>query len=311
MAKQIPPRNDSARSGQKAGGARPARGDGAEGVALSGIGMVSVDGEAPLSSPLQGGKAAPAVVMARSPRVRLLPLVIFAAVLMLSARLGSLWQDAQSLPGSVQVGQNQAFAQQASTALPAGPSPLTSPPAAMLAAASGPRVQLAQATEGGGAPSSGPTSITAGAACDPLKDPVNLTQTEIDVLQKLAERREVMDKRERELETRENLLKAAEQRIDTKVADMRTLENTISDLLKKHDAQELERINQLVKIYAAMKPVDAAAIFNDLEMDILLTIMENMKEAKSASILAAMDPVKARTLTAELSKRHKIPLPGQ
>lgn len=310
MAKQIPPVSDSTPSDRRAGSAKPAS-PGSEGVALSGIGMVSVDGEAPLSSPLTGGKAPPPVVMARGPRVRLLPLVIFAAVLTLSARLGSLWQDVQSLPESLQVGQNQAFAQQASTDVSA-PAPLTTPPAAMLAAQSGPRVQLAQAADGGAAPA-GPAPVSPGgvAACDPLKDPVNLTQTEIDVLQKLAERREVMDKRERELETRENLLKAAEQRIDAKVTDMRTLENTIKDLLKKHDAQELERINQLVKIYAAMKPVDAAAIFNDLEMDILLTIMENMKEAKSASILAAMDPVKARTLTAELSKRRKIPLPGQ
>lgn len=310
MAKQIPSPGDNTPSGQKAGGARSGHKAGSDGVALSGIGMVSADGEAPLSAPLAGAKTPAAVVMARGPRVRLLPLVIFAAVLTLSARLGSLWQDAQSLPESLQVGQNQAFAQQASTAVPVQ-TPLTSPPAAMLTAQAGPRLQLAQAPEGG-APT-GPTSLPTGStgACDPLKDPVNLTQTEIDVLQKLAERREVMDKRERELETRENLLKAAEQRIDTKVADMRTLENTINELLKKHDAQELERINQLVKIYAAMKPAEAAAIFNDLEMDILLTIMENMKEAKSASILAAMDPVKARTLTAELSKRHKIPLPGQ
>lgn len=310
MAKQIPPINDSTPSGRR-GSAAKAAAAGSEGVALSGIGMVSVDGEAPLSAPLSGGKAPPAVVMARGPRVRLLPLVIFAAVLTLSARLGSLWQDAQSLPEALQVSQNQAFAQQASTAV-AAPSALTTPPAAMLTAQSGPRVQLAQAPDGSGAPTgSAPVPSGAGAACDPLKDPINLTQTEIDVLQKLAERREVMDKRERELETRENLLKAAEQRIDAKVTDMRTLENTIKDLLKKHDAQELERINQLVKIYAAMKPVDAASIFNDLEMDILLTIMENMKEAKSASILAAMDPVKARTLTTELSKRRKIPLPGQ
>ncbi|GAB3125318.1 MotE family protein [Novispirillum itersonii] len=308
MAKQIPPVGNNTPPGSRANNSKAAAA-GSEGVALSGIGMVSVDGEAPLSAPLSGGKAPAAVVMARSPRVRLLPLVIFASVLMLSARLGSLWQDAQSLPESLQVGQNQAFAQQASTSV-TPPLPLTSPPAAMLAVQSGPRIQLAQGGEGTPAPS-GPTSITSGGACDPLKDPVNLTQTEIDVLQKLAERREVMDKRERELETRENLLKAAEQRIDAKVTDMRTLENTIKDLLKKHDAQELERINQLVKIYAAMKPVEAAAIFNDLEMDILLTIMENMKEAKSASILAAMDPAKARILTAELSKRRKIPLPGQ
>lgn len=283
------------------------------------------------------------------PKLRLLPLVIFVAVLMLSVRLGNLWQDVSQVMAEVRVGQTAAQAQAAApdaegaaappTAAAAGPvmtgpltagtvplaavigdMPMPSPTQPLIAQipapmASGALVQLAAAgAEGGeGGDQELPANITMGTATsgtDPLRDPVNFTQTEIDVLQKLAERREMIETRERELNTREGLLKAAEQRIDRKIADLHEVENTIQELLKKHDQQEQAKIDQLVKIYATMKPKDAARIFDDLEMDILLTIMENMKESKSAPILAAMTPDKARAVTAEMSNRRQIPLPG-
>jgi flagellar motility protein MotE (MotC chaperone) len=41
-------------------------------------------------------------------------------------------------------------------------------------------------------------------------------------------------------------------------------------------------------------------------MDILLDVVERMKEAKIAPILAAMNPEKAMTITAELAQRRKM-----
>ena len=58
----------------------------------------------------------------------------------------------------------------------------------------------------------------------------------------------------------------------------------------------------LVKLYEMMKPRDAATIFNDLEMSILLQVVDRMKELKAAPVLAAMLPDKARDVTARLAK---------
>ena len=58
----------------------------------------------------------------------------------------------------------------------------------------------------------------------------------------------------------------------------------------------------LVKLYEAMKPRDAATIFNDLDMPVLLQVVDRMKEAKAAPVLAAMQPDKARDLTARLAQ---------
>ena len=76
--------------------------------------------------------------------------------------------------------------------------------------------------------------------------------------------------------------------------------------LESLDAARREREDTswkgLVKVYEAMKPRDAATIFNDLETPVLLQVVDRMKEAKAAPVLAAMQPDKARDLTTKLAQ---------
>ncbi|MGC2855662.1 MotE family protein [Novispirillum sp. DQ9] len=257
------------------------------------------------------------------PRLRLLPLVIFAAVLMLSVRLGGLWLDVERLVvPAVSVGQTTAHATGADNA-----TGIAAPRNAAPVMAGGP--QLAEAggdgdvdapvgqqlaagdgKDGEEAPNPNVTYGAPSTGVDPLSDPTSFTQNEIDLLQRLAERREMIETREREMVTREGLLQAAEARIDRKIGELRQLEETINGLLKKHDEQEQEKMAQLVRIYATMKPKEAARIFDALDMPILISVMENMKESKSAAILAAMSVEKARALTEELTHRRRLPAVG-
>lgn len=151
------------------------------------------------------------------------------------------------------------------------------------------------------------TSLSVGAALasDPLRGNCgNYSDSEVDLLQKLGQRREVLDQRQSEIDQRQALMTAAEGRIDKKIADLKELQASIQDLLKKADDQEQVKIDQLVKVYASMKPTDAARILNQMDMKILLTIVGSMKESKSAPILAAMESDKARMVTEEMS-RHR------
>ncbi|MFN7401895.1 MAG: MotE family protein, partial [Alphaproteobacteria bacterium] len=65
-------------------------------------------------------------------------------------------------------------------------------------------------------------------------------------------------------------------------------------------------IRGLVKIYEAMKPLDAAAIFNEMEMPILLEVIDKMSERKVAPVLAGMNPKRARDVTQELAEMRKV-----
>ncbi len=56
-----------------------------------------------------------------------------------------------------------------------------------------------------------------------------------------------------------------------------------------------------------MKPKDAAQIFDDLDMTILVAVVTSMKEAKVAPIISAMTAERARALTEEMSSRKQLP----
>ena len=145
---------------------------------------------------------------------------------------------------------------------------------------------------------------------DAENDPTLFTQSEIDLLQDLAERREKIEKTEQQIALKQGLLKAAETRIEKRVSELKQLELTIIGLIKDHDDQQEKKMNSLVKIYEAMKPKDAARIFEQLDIDTILLVAERMKERRLAPVMAQMNPEKAKDITIKLSKLRELPLPG-
>ena len=112
------------------------------------------------------------------------------------------------------------------------------------------------------------------------------------------------------MDLRSGLLAAAESRIDKKVEELKLLQNTIQKLLKSHNQEQEAKMQSLVKIYENMKPKDAARIFEELDMDTLLLVVEGMKERKLAPVMASMDPLMAKEVTVELTRLRKLPPPG-
>ena len=138
-------------------------------------------------------------------------------------------------------------------------------------------------------------------------EPGLVTDSELEILQKLVDRRGKLKAQEQKLDTRERLLMATEKRINAKLEKLKLMQATISNLLTKHEKQKEKKMKSIVKIYEKMKPGDAARIFEELDMAILLDVVERMKEAKTAPIMAKMTPGKAKLLTAELTQRRSLP----
>ena len=133
------------------------------------------------------------------------------------------------------------------------------------------------------------------------------TGEEIQLLQRLSERREALDQRERDMEVREKLLEATENNIDEKIESLKKIEAQIRALVEQHDEQERAQIESLVKTYSAMKPKDAASIFNTLDMEILIAIIEKMTPKKAADVLSKMNTSNANQITVELATRKRLP----
>jgi flagellar motility protein MotE (MotC chaperone) len=134
--------------------------------------------------------------------------------------------------------------------------------------------------------------------------PAPMTTGEKAVLLDLRARREQLDAREAALANRESTLVAAEKKLTAQVEELQRLQQSLESLDATHKQQDNVAWQGLVKVYEDMKPRDAAAIFNDLGMPVLLEVVDRMKEAKAAAILAAMAPDKARDLTTQLAKKR-------
>jgi flagellar motility protein MotE (MotC chaperone) len=133
------------------------------------------------------------------------------------------------------------------------------------------------------------------------------TPAEADVLTSLAKRRQTLDAREADLNMRAQVLAAAEARIDGKIATLKQLQDQMNALLQQRDAEEKQQLASLVKTYSAMKPKDAARIFNNLSDDVLVPVAQAMKADVLAPVLAAMNPDAAQKLTVKLAGRLKLP----
>ena len=134
-----------------------------------------------------------------------------------------------------------------------------------------------------------------------IPSPPPISDGERTVLLELRQRRQELDAREATVAARESMLAAAEQKLSARVEELQALQKKLETLEAARQQREDVSWQGLVKLYESMKPRDAATIFNDLDMPVLLQVVDRMKEAKAAPVLAAMQPDKARELTAKLA----------
>lgn len=134
-----------------------------------------------------------------------------------------------------------------------------------------------------------------------------INETERAVLERLAERRTSLDQLATDLEARRLVVEAAEQRLAERIAGLEAIEARISALVDERKAQDDAQFAALVNMYENMKPKDAAEIFNDLAMDVLLRVAQSMNPRKMSPVMARMDTKKAQDLTLLLAEFEPEP----
>jgi flagellar motility protein MotE (MotC chaperone) len=131
--------------------------------------------------------------------------------------------------------------------------------------------------------------------------------SEVEVLTSLSKRRGELDAREAQIKAQANILAATEARIDTKLGQLKAMQAQITTLLGQRDAEQAKQLASLVKTYSAMKPKDAARIFDSLSDQVLVPVAAEMKSDVLAPVLAAMTPDQAQKLTLRLANRLTLP----
>lgn len=141
------------------------------------------------------------------------------------------------------------------------------------------------------------------AAPPPAKDVTD------DDLQKERDLLTMLQKKQKDLEERENALKAEEQKIAAlkkevmeKIDALKALETQLTAKLDTEKAQDEKRFKDLAKVYEATPPQKAAAMLEKLDVRTAAGITINMKRDRAGLIWGFLAPQKAVEITNEITK---------
>jgi flagellar motility protein MotE (MotC chaperone) len=107
--------------------------------------------------------------------------------------------------------------------------------------------------------------------------------------------------KERALESKERELKLLEKRLEEQMNALNQLSAEVEEKLNKISAIQDERVKLLVKAYSEMRPAKAAQLLINMDKEMAVKILSQLKSNQVASILSAMPPEKAATLAEALS----------
>jgi flagellar motility protein MotE (MotC chaperone) len=138
----------------------------------------------------------------------------------------------------------------------------------------------------------------------------DLPQTRLGtaINQDLAKRDQSGAARNRALSLREQVARAAEERIkanararqqETAAAAAAGASAAPGDKATAQNAQ----FDDLARIYQAMKPARAALVLEQLDMDVQMQVAQRMRQRSTAMILAAMTPAGAADLSMSLARK--------
>ena len=148
--------------------------------------------------------------------------------------------------------------------------------------------------EGGGAAAAKPVPAVCALSPEQLAQQAGISPAELRIIQSLSKRRDALDARDADFATTLPLMVAAEQKLDAKLQALEALKGEISALVGQVDEKEKAENDRLVAVYSAMRPKEAAAVFNTLDDSVRLPVAAAMRPRTLAAIMAQMPPAGAR-----------------
>jgi flagellar motility protein MotE (MotC chaperone) len=125
--------------------------------------------------------------------------------------------------------------------------------------------------------------------------------SEAAIRERLEQRRQSLDHRNEDIALREEMIRQAEERLEERLNRLREAED--GGRSAEADARREQEMANLVAMYQAMRPKEAARIFDRLDLDILVPVVLEMNPRTMAEIMAAMSAESAERLTVALARR--------
>ncbi|GAA6150381.1 hypothetical protein NBRC116586_34440 [Pseudooceanicola nitratireducens] len=152
------------------------------------------------------------------------------------------------------------------------------------------------------------------ATAEPEEKPAEVTDTmpracamPEEMLQIISTERKFLEEQKAALAQREAEIDLASEKLQLEQARLEDLKSALDGLLAKVEAAKTDDVRRLVALYSNMKPKDAAAIMNDLDIEVSVMVLGTMSERTAAPILAGLTPVRARAISKIILERSKLP----
>lgn len=119
--------------------------------------------------------------------------------------------------------------------------------------------------------------------------------------------REILSKQKQEARDKTAEAELAMDKVEIETRKLQELKGEITALLDKVQAAQTADLARLVSVYSGMKPAEAAAIMNTLDIEVTVMVLGQMQERKVAPIIAKMNPVRAQAISKIIYERSQLP----
>lgn len=109
---------------------------------------------------------------------------------------------------------------------------------------------------------------------------------------------------ETKLDERERALEIAREEIERGLAELAEAEKNLRAVLTIADTAAEEDIARLTAMYEAMKPADAAALFQEMDASFAAGFLGRMRPDAAGAVMAGLPPEKAYALSVVLAGRN-------
>lgn len=127
------------------------------------------------------------------------------------------------------------------------------------------------------------------------------SKEQLTLLKSLDARRAELEKRGRDIESKELEMGRRDAEFAVRLAQLRELTNRIKTGREVDEKKKGAQISQLANVYGSMNPPEAAQLIQQLDTPIALDLLKQMPEKRIGQILALMTPEKALSITRLLS----------
>lgn len=128
-----------------------------------------------------------------------------------------------------------------------------------------------------------------------------------EMLQSIRAERDLVATQKEKLATRAAELDLMAETLSVERKRLSDLKGEVETLLQRVAQAQTADVDRLVALYRNMKPKQAAAIMNDLDLEVTVMVLGTMAERDAAPIMAALDPIRARAISQIILERSKLP----